>query len=388
MGLSRRFLNLIVDNRIPGIKSLCSMDLEHLFSSPTRHPQTPDTAIQTPAADSGNMKNEAAAASSSESIQISAPTLTFRALSDQWKVDCFPLAESTVMCADQLGRTLCVDAELRLGGTMPSLHKPKRMPISILVSKPDLDRRYDHHASGTSLFIMERIPELEVGCNEKYSYQFEAFVCRKPTLTSYSKTWQCELLPPPPFVRDPKYLHSRPEISSYAVVDGGSQICISVDDVGTYCLDTEDHTWSQVGEWMLPFRGKVEYVPELKLWLGLSAKDRHLAAADLSSISTMNSQPQLIDLGKELYPPEEWKECKDSQIVNLGSGMFCITRFFSMTFNGNFGDESIDQEFTVFTGVEVVLDADSSGNGKVELHMIPHKSRRHMSNDTTINTVF
>ncbi|GJN11026.1 hypothetical protein PR202_ga29184 [Eleusine coracana subsp. coracana] len=61
-GLSRRFLNLIMDNRIPSIKSLCSMDLDHLFGFPATPPQTPDATTQRPCADAGNLKNEAAAA--------------------------------------------------------------------------------------------------------------------------------------------------------------------------------------------------------------------------------------------------------------------------------------------------------------------------------------
>jgi hypothetical protein len=53
--------------------------------------------------------------------------------------------------------------------------------------------------------------------------------------------------------------------------------------------------WTHVGEWALPFHGKVEYVPELKLWFGMSAKDGQLAVADLSTIlSTTDSQPQLV----------------------------------------------------------------------------------------------
>jgi hypothetical protein len=35
------------------------------------------------------------------------------------------------------------------------------------------------------------------------------------------------------------------------------------------------------------------------------------------SLSTMDSQSQLMDYGKELLPPEKWKESKGSQLVNL-----------------------------------------------------------------------
>ncbi|KAK3125698.1 hypothetical protein QOZ80_7BG0608550 [Eleusine coracana subsp. coracana] len=182
---------------------------------------------------------------------------------------------------------------------MPRLHNPKRMPIFIGIHKPDVDKKHDWNL---------------------YWHQL-------PTTSSA------------PYVREPKYYSrgSCPEISSYGCLTG-AQVCISVDGVGTYCMDTQNHTWTR----------KVDYVPELKLWLGFSAKNRHLAAADLSGVSTMNSQPQLMDLGKEFDTPnsDEWKECKDSQFVNLGSGMFCIARFFhSRTLNGDFfGDESVTSE--------------------------------------------
>ncbi|CAN6206000.1 unnamed protein product [Urochloa humidicola] len=59
MGLSRRFLNLIVDNRIiPGAKSLRCIDLtrQHFFNSTTPQPQDATSLAST------NLKNTQAAA--------------------------------------------------------------------------------------------------------------------------------------------------------------------------------------------------------------------------------------------------------------------------------------------------------------------------------------
>jgi hypothetical protein len=95
-------------------------------------------------------------------------------------------------------------------------------------------------------------------------------------------------------------LQSHPQLESCfsekILTAGGSHIiCISTKGAGTNCFDTVRHMWTHVGEWALPFHGKVEYVPELKLWFGMSAKDGQLAAADLSTIlSTTDSQPQLV----------------------------------------------------------------------------------------------
>ena len=64
---------------------------------------------------------------------------------------------------------------------------------------------------------------------------------------------------------------NHPSIASHALVhahggSGSPDMWISADGgAGTYCLDTAKHTWTKVGNWTLPFDGKAEYVPELKL---------------------------------------------------------------------------------------------------------------------------
>ncbi|KAF8668673.1 hypothetical protein HU200_051853 [Digitaria exilis] len=307
---------------------------------------------------------------------------------------CFPAGDRRVICADQSGSCYLVDAKMRHVVTMPHLHKPKSLPLSLFVPSTD-----DHN--GGSLFVMDSALEPEAGGNGQLSHQFEALVYRKQTPIYPFKSWDSQPLPPPPFVCDPKYsIHNPPKIRSYAVVSGGSHICISVEGAaGSYFLDTESYTWSHERSWTLPFHGKVEYVPELKLWFGLSAKDQTLAAADLSD---MDSQPQLVGTWrKEVNLPEEWRVSQDPQLVNLGSGRFCITRFFfhAGTLNGDRRDEQSDRYCVVLTGVEVTLSRvhhtnangdRSSSEEKVDFQMITHKSRRHTSNgtDDAIRTVF
>ncbi|OEL27289.1 hypothetical protein BAE44_0011693, partial [Dichanthelium oligosanthes] len=187
-----------------------------------------------------------------------------------------------------------------------------------------------------------------------------------------------------PYARDTtdKCRHSFPQISFYAVVSGCSEICVSVEGVGTYCLNKRSYTWSEVGKWTLPFYGKVEYVPELKLWFGISAGDQTtLAAADLSA---MDSQPQLRGRCR-------WKESR-SLTCPSNEGMRGFSAHRSGVFNtrtpkDDFGDESTDRNLVVVTGVEVaphVHDGDGdgggnanadSGSGRVELTMVNHRSR-------------
>jgi hypothetical protein len=45
-------------------------------------------------------------------------------------------------------------------------------------------------------------------------------------------------------------------------------MCVSTRENRTYCFDTNSHRWWHAGDWMLPFGGRAEYVPELDAWLG------------------------------------------------------------------------------------------------------------------------
>ena len=91
-----------------------------------------------------------------------------------------------------------------------------------------------------------------------------------------------------------------------------------------------------------------------------------------------------------LLEEEEWKECKDSQLVNLGSGRFCIARTLNARSSVGDTDKDITKDITVLTGVELLPSVqDASGdNGEVELQMIPHKSLYYKSDGNTVDAVF
>ncbi|WVZ78508.1 hypothetical protein U9M48_026210 [Paspalum notatum var. saurae] len=261
------------------------------------------------------------------------------------------------------GDTHCVDM-------MPNLHKPKKLPISLFSPVND--------DGDGSLFIMERVL-YPVG---------RGLPCPDLELLDFrqGRVITCQLLPPPPYVHEPSYrgTHRTSKIISYAMVGDGSLLCISVNGKGTYVTDTATRAWSRAGDWMLPFRGKVEYVPDLKLWFGFSADDaRCLAAADLSTMD-MDSQPQLVGCWhKELHDPpegEEWMEHQDAKLVYLGSGKFCLARFF-LKWVSKFGFKQCHGYLDSFNGVEVV--PRGFNDREVELEMIPHKTRYH----TPVNQV-
>jgi hypothetical protein len=307
-------------------------------------------------------------------------------------------------------RTVLFDVNTSQVETIPYFHVPKHEPLPCFVPLPS---SADAAAGNGSFYIIEGRPYQEElqGDDEQLSNQYEAFV-----YNCESKSWQRHFLPPPPFVHDPKHYEDskHPNITSYAVVErGGSHVIfVSAEDGGgTYCFDTVTHTWSHVGDWVLPFTGKVEYVPELKLWFGICTQDWQLGAADLSTMDSQ-SQPQLVGTWKELEAPGDWRQLKTPQLVSLGSGRFCITRFFfhalpnplAFLLNpiafydySDYYDDPVEEEyFTILTGIDVVPrvhDVHGTGidsKGKVELQMIKHNSRRHMSygSDGNIEVVF
>uniref|UniRef100_A0A0D3G1Q0 Uncharacterized protein n=1 Tax=Oryza barthii TaxID=65489 RepID=A0A0D3G1Q0_9ORYZ len=378
----------VSDNGFPGSKSLRCIDLtlQNFFNAtpPNRNGSeskvvAADACIQK---QKNNNEEEEAGASSMDSIQLPSPIFNFQASSvaHHWEIGCFPLRGREVLCIDQNGCCFLFDGDTRNAVTMPGLCQPKRFPLSLFVPSIGVD-----NDSG-SLFIMESVVKPESTSSGLRSDQFEAFVYRTPSPRRHLSS-TCQSLPPPPFVRDPKFSNIRTKITSYAVVSGGSEMCISVEGAGTYCMDTVKHTWRHVGEWILPFNGKVEYVPELKLWFGLSAKTNHLAAADLSAMDDdCFQQPELLKTWMELSPPKNWWDLSNSHLVSLGSGRFCIARFFyTRHLMGYYYDQIVDNCFVVLTGVDVVpcVHDTSSGianGGTGDLRMIKYESKLHVPN--------
>ncbi|GJN11090.1 hypothetical protein PR202_ga29256 [Eleusine coracana subsp. coracana] len=410
MGAPRRFLNLIVDNPCRGTKSLRCIDLnrQKLFdtAAPALRPRrgSPPESVAGDDHHHHHQKTEKRARRTGLKLwPLSLPraSIDFEAAGTvlQWSFDCFPLAGRKVLCADQSGRSLLFDADTRHVAAMPDLNGYKMLPVSIFAPSADA-------AGGGSLFVMESVPQLEKGRRR----QFEALVYRELT-----NTWECQLLPSLPFVRDPECYRDRSGksggpriITSYGVVNNGSSICISVHGAGTYCLDTaaKPQAWSTAAEWSttpLPFQGKFEYVPELRLWFGLSAQadGRRLTAVDLSDTG---SPPRVVGAWDEIERPQGWAEIQEPQLVSMGAGRFCVARFFhawvrradwveTWLRTGCLAHGLVECYFTLVTGVDVVVHAtctSGTGDGKGELGIITHRSRSHLSygTDGNIITVF
>jgi hypothetical protein len=225
---------------------------------------------------------------------------------------------------------------------------------------------------------------METTLNPSNATPFEALIWRDCPVHHFTahKTWQCEALPRPPFFHHQLDVHT--SVLSYALV--GDIICVSLTSVGTYCFDTVSQKWSLAGDWLMPFSGKAEYVPELKLWFGASAGNHQLpCAADLSPILGGHAPKKRYVWG-DPHLPGDWLPdlLNPANIVSLGSGRFCIINFFrdigGCCTSCMDGPSAADgSPIVVFSGLEVL-----SGNGKDScsdkgngngLRMIKHKSR-------------
>ncbi|KAG2626322.1 uncharacterized protein LOC120698098 [Panicum virgatum] len=242
---------------------------------------------------------------------------------------------------------------------MPTLNQKKRMPISLIV--------------GDSLYAMDTFPRpSDAKC-------FEAFTHGPASSNLFSTLdWHWHSLPPLPYVFEPGYELPNSYIRSYTVVRH-SDILVSAKDIGTYSFDIVSRAWSKIGDWVLPFSGRAEYIPEYDLWFGLSSYDDNnlLCTSDLSAASELKP-PMLRHIWEDnLKPPQDWVRGL-AYAVHLGSGKFCIARFFETPEEDpcEGGSGFIHwgcERFVVLIGVEVERCGEDGGG----IRMITHRSKRY-----------
>jgi hypothetical protein len=90
--------------------------------------------------------------------------------------------------------------------------------------------------------------------------------------------------------------------------------------IGTYSFDTAAEAWSKAGDWMLPFSGRAEYVPEQASTASGSASETTAPARSAPW------PPAVRNLWKDFAPPAEWTVFPPvSCLVHLGSARFFTT---------------------------------------------------------------
>ena len=126
-----------------------------------------------------------------------------------------------MVCTDRAGSSILCDAGIRSVEPVPSLNWPKGpSPVSFsvaLAGAADPGR-------ARALYVLDRFPASRSPCNfEALTYAYGEV----PGLGYGEKCWrwQWQRLPQPPFVSDTNYECT--DIRSYALLDGGSTVCIS-----------------------------------------------------------------------------------------------------------------------------------------------------------------
>ncbi|KAF8703223.1 hypothetical protein HU200_032013 [Digitaria exilis] len=305
----RRFLYLVADDCVERGYSLRRIDMSRFFF------KTPSEGTPTPLDSSG----EAGATdplATEDSGSLPDPVLSFRAAQDLDQVS----ALINFVLFDKKGRDGENSKVVTIGHTGRTLMCDPSLPPSFLPLPMEATHRSASFSLtvGSSLYVMDAVPKLF----EMLSYGH--------CFSHLYKSWYWQSLPLPP------NLYGRGDladcIESYAVVDG-TDILLSNRDKHTFRFDTVKGTWRKAGDWAMPFRRLAEYVPEHKLWFGISCKGNGYSflAANLmhtSDSEEMVSPPVVWDSWNEyVQPPPEWS-LAESHAVHLGSSKFCIIRFF------------------------------------------------------------
>ncbi|KAK3154516.1 hypothetical protein QOZ80_2BG0191510 [Eleusine coracana subsp. coracana] len=157
-----------------------------------------------------------------------------------------------------------------------------------------------------------------------------------------SWSWHATPLPKPPIgpLMEHDYADKLALVSAYFAL--GTRVWISVEDKGTFSLDTAERggacCWRTEGTWQLPFQGRGLYVPELDSVFGFTTtagEERQFLSA--CHVKT-GAPPVMRYLWRDSFP-WPWEECVSEDghrpdtrardlpsLAYLGKGRFCICR--------------------------------------------------------------
>ncbi|KAK3155673.1 hypothetical protein QOZ80_2BG0206160 [Eleusine coracana subsp. coracana] len=343
---SRRFVNLVINNSMRNTYDLRRIDMSRFFP-PAATKIGNRQQLGKPVKENGSLPD---------------PTTSF--YSTRHGPLEFILVKNKLVYISNNGGAMMYDPHLHAIRTLPRLTEPKASPISIA------------NKSGV-LFVLDG--------GSKGS--FESLVYETPC--DYRKCkegkWEWRALPPPPF-----FPTHGTNIDSWALIDG-SHIWVStttsLTSSSTYSFDTERLVWSdKSADWSLPFSGRAEYVPEHKLWFGISSTwsrsdqggghhDVVFCASDLAAAAVQTgSCPPGIRTVNTMIHDKDW-DLVEAHAVHLGCGKFCVARFFS-TSTTRFGKRN-QLNSVVLSGVETAKgSSDDDDYGEVQI--IEHRSERYM----------
>ncbi|KAI5001438.1 hypothetical protein ZWY2020_026088 [Hordeum vulgare] len=232
-------------------------------------------------------------------------------------------------------------------------------------SLPPLHSRLDGQDTG-DLYIIDSVLHPN---KAEVRPQFEALLWRGITtsIASHShRFWHCDVLPLPPWITH----HRNAFVHGHALV-GDTSICFSISGYGsegsegTYCFHTATREWSKAGDdWVMPFIGKADYVPELDSGLASPGKTTSHAPPTSPASSEGGAPPDKIRIWiHDDDMPAEWRlPIVQARVISLGSGRLMVVDFLdSMVFDKDCNEMCVDKQFALFTGMELAY-----SNGKVK----------------------
>ncbi|XP_062209059.1 uncharacterized protein LOC133910828 [Phragmites australis] len=269
-----------------------------------------------------------------EDARLPPPAMTFYPTASiaLGNVDFFPLGGSKdddVVALDHDGSALlgCSTAPpFRAVRILPALepHRPKGRisPMSL--------------TAGDSLYIVEMHPfYTKPGCFEVLTQSPTGSVDDIPRQGGRSPCWYWRSLLPPPFAYACYHdcvTTCGPDrardygIAACAVVGSDSKLWMTA---AGRTRSTRTGPGSAPGDRALPFHGRAKYVPEHGLWFGLGSSgwDNRVHCLCASDLAAAGACSVWKWYGME-PPSDQWSPAQESCLVPLGSGKFCVARFF------------------------------------------------------------
>uniref|UniRef100_A0A0E0MBN7 DUF1618 domain-containing protein n=1 Tax=Oryza punctata TaxID=4537 RepID=A0A0E0MBN7_ORYPU len=382
--MGRQFLNLVVENARSGLYSLRRIPANHLFYPSTRAAQEA-TAKSQESFNAYVKEHHGRKHPGLHTLEmlgkLPSPMFNFEPtpLDGQHRHRHLEFAsllgnENRILIADHSGHTIVFDADDSTVFAFPNLNFSKGWEAFSLPIKNKKDKNNNTHRwDEDSLYVMSRNADPET---KNYCFEVLNYSSSRQRFRGSSPYWSS--LQPPPFLN---YMHAN--IASYTVVDSSTIYVSFVEPDSTYAFDTVRRHWRRLGCWTMPFDGKAEYVPELKLWFGLW--DDHpysLHACDL--LSDAAKPPTVQHSWVDLDVPESWMPY-NLDLINLGCGRFCVFKTFRSTagdciigFSDYDDDDTMDSDpiqgrFAVLTGLEMVRPCGEDGDNQGGVQMIKHK---------------
>ncbi|KAK3155672.1 hypothetical protein QOZ80_2BG0206150 [Eleusine coracana subsp. coracana] len=364
MSLRRRFVNLVSSDCRKRVYSLRRIDMSRFFLP---------TATKNNWRLGGWLLGGDSTPPMKEGCSLPEPKINLyspESLNHFGRMD-FMLLDKKVVATDGVGGAYMYDTDMNAVRSLPSHERLKPYAVSVAVDN--------------NLYIIDRIT------NGSKSRRFESLVNSDPNPYQHAN-WHWQTLPPPP---PPPCLQNADtdttRIDSCAVVT--KQIWFTARgrdgvDRCTYSFDTERLAWSDPVDWALPFSGSAEHIPELRsLWFGISSEDHgnvfcasNLAAA---SVSLPPALHQTLE-DDTAVAAKDWT-LVSAHSVYLGSGKFCIARFFNTRTQQicpkSQRPREVDHNFLVLAGVEVLV----TDEGK--LRLVKHQSERYMFDEMEVHWV-